>query len=114
MVDWFFTADRLRKGGLMIIDDVQIRSVDVIAEFMRLDPEWRLMRDFSGKTMAFLKTRDSIRDVAWHMQPFSFAQSPQPPTAVGVGAAWRLLTDALKNSARWRLRHRFHGADIAR
>jgi hypothetical protein len=77
-VDWFFTADKLKKGGLMIIDDVQMRSVSILAEFMSIDPGWQLIHDFSGKTVAFRKTRESIHDVAWHMQPFnsvSYAKS---------------------------------------
>ena len=71
IVDWFFTADRLRQGGLMIIDDVQLQSVSILGDFMRIDSGWQLIRDFSGKTLAFRKIRDSIHDVAWHMQPFS-------------------------------------------
>lgn len=114
IVDWFFAADRLRKGGVMIIDDVQIRSVSILADFMRLEPGWKVMREFSGKTIAFLKTRDSIRNVAWHMQPFSFAQASPAPAGVGVRRACRLLVDALKNSARWRIRHREHGDDLAK
>lgn len=73
MIDWFFTADRLRRGGLMIIDDVRLRSVAILAEFMRIDPSWKLIRDFSGKTLVFRKVRDAIHDVAWHMQPFTVA-----------------------------------------
>ena len=74
IVDWFFTADRLRKGGVMLIDDAQMHSVAVLADFMRVDPGWQLIRDFSGKTLAFRKVRESIHDVAWHMQPFAFHQ----------------------------------------
>lgn len=71
IIDWFFTADRLRKGGVMVIDDAQLRSVAILAEFMGVDPGWQLVRRFSGKTLAFRKIRDSIHDVAWHMQPFT-------------------------------------------
>lgn len=80
IVDWFFTADRLRKGGVMIIDDAQMRSVSILAEFMQVDPGWKLIRDFSGKTLAFRKIRDSVLDVAWHMQPFTVGQPPGTPT----------------------------------
>jgi predicted O-methyltransferase YrrM len=74
VVDWFFTADRLRQGGVMIIDDVHLRSVAILAEFMKLDPGWQLVRDFSAKTLAFKKLRDFVHDVAWHMQPFTVGQ----------------------------------------
>jgi predicted O-methyltransferase YrrM len=74
IVDWFYTAERLRQGGVMVIDDAQMRSVAILAEFMRVDPGWQLMQDFGGRTLAFRKIRDSIQDVAWHMQPFIVAQ----------------------------------------
>ena len=76
IIDWFFTAERLRNGGILIIDDVHLRSVGILAEFLKSDPGWELIRDFSAKTFAFRKTRESIHDVAWHMQPFTFAQAP--------------------------------------
>jgi len=73
IVDWFFTADRLRQDGVMLIDDVHLRPVTILAEFMKIDPAWQLIRDFSGKTLAFKKIRTGIRDVAWHMQPYTVA-----------------------------------------
>jgi hypothetical protein len=84
MVDWFFTADKLKKGGTMILDDSHMRPVRVVADFMAVDPGWKLLRDFSGKTMAFQKMRESIHDVAWHMQPWmlqsdSANESGDPP-----------------------------------
>jgi len=88
IVDWFFTADRLRQGGVMVIDDAQMRSVAILAEFMRVDPGWQLIRDFSGKTLAFRKIRDSVHDVAWHMQPFTVAEPAG--TAAGLSLLRRL------------------------
>lgn len=92
MVDWFFTADRLRKGGLMIIDDAGMRSVAILAEFMRGDPGWDLVRDFGGKTLVFRKTRDSALDVAWHMQPFNIRPTDSSGSRPSLfrRAIWRL------------------------
>lgn len=88
IVDWFFTADKLRRGGVMVIDDAQMRSVEVLAEFMRVDPGWQLIHDFSSKTLAFRKNRDSIHDVAWHMQPWTIA--PSTESASGTNFLRRL------------------------
>lgn len=93
IIDWFFTADRLRKGGVMVIDDVQMRSVAILAEFMGVDPGWQLIRDFSGKTMAFRKIRDSIHDVAWHMQPYTVGR---PAGAAAGPCLLRRLARRLK------------------
>jgi predicted O-methyltransferase YrrM len=90
IVDWFFTADKLRRGGVMILDDAQMRSVSVLADFMRAGPGWELVRDFSGKTLAFRKTRDRVLDVAWHMQAWTVAQTPAESPGVLARIASRL------------------------
>jgi len=88
MVDWFYTADRLKQGGLMIIDDAQMRSVGVLRDFMATDPAWNLVRDFAGKTLVFRKMRPLIHDIAWHMQPWNMVRSsPSPSSRVNLLAA---------------------------
>lgn len=84
IVDWFFTADKLRNGGVMIVDDVQLRPVRMLVDFMRVDPGWELLHDFSGKTSVFKKIRESIHDVAWHMQPFGVASQDRWHNSSGV------------------------------
>lgn len=78
MIDWFFTADRLKKGGVLLLDDAKTRSVAILAEFMAMDPGWEFVESFAGKTLAFRKIRDRVLDVAWHMQPWTLATPPQP------------------------------------
>lgn len=85
IIDWFFTADRLRQGGIMLLDDVQMPSVSMLADFLRVDPGWKSVRDFSGKTVAFQKQGAAVRDVAWHMQPFNRVPNPpRPEPARGI------------------------------
>ncbi len=71
IIDWFYTADKLKMGGLMIIDDAEMKSVSILIDFMKADPGWELVKNFSGKTIMFKKTRELIHDVAWHMQPYT-------------------------------------------
>ena len=73
MVDWFYTADRLRLGGLMVLDDVPMRSVGVLAEFMKADAGWKVVESFSERTLAFEKLKHPVLDVAWHMQSWTAA-----------------------------------------
>jgi predicted O-methyltransferase YrrM len=79
IIDWFYTADRLRRGGLMLLDDIQMRSVSVLVEFMRADPGWEFCQDFSGKTAMFRKAKDCVLDVAWHMQPWTVTAPAAAP-----------------------------------
>jgi hypothetical protein len=92
MVDWFYTADRLKEGGLMIIDDVQLRSVSILQDFMKIDPGWHFIQNFGGKTSVYRKTRQSVHDVAWHMQPWTVGARPAEGfTRRWVGRIYRKL-----------------------
>jgi predicted O-methyltransferase YrrM len=74
IVDWFYTADRLKQDGLMIVDDAQMRSVGLLCDFMATDSAWNLVKDFAGKTLVFRKMRPLIHDIAWHMQPWNMVR----------------------------------------
>jgi predicted O-methyltransferase YrrM len=82
VVDWFFTADRLKPGGLMLLDDAQMRSVAIVAEFMAAEPGWQFVRSFSGKTLVFRKIRENVLNVAWHMQPWTVSSYVNKPTSI--------------------------------
>ena len=70
IIDWFFTASRLKRGGLMILDDIDMASVGILVEFLRAETtRWELVKKFE-RSICFRKCVDSIDDVSWHMQPF--------------------------------------------
>lgn len=71
IIDWFYTVRMLRKDGLIIIDDANLPPVKILIDFMAVDPGWLMIRSFSAKTFVFKKLKESVQDVAWHMQPFS-------------------------------------------
>jgi predicted O-methyltransferase YrrM len=71
IVDWFYTADKLKLGGLMLIDDTHMRSVSMLVDFMKADNGWETIKEFDGKTSVFKKQRALAHDVAWHMQPYT-------------------------------------------
>ncbi len=70
IIDWFYTAEKLRKGGLIVLDDVDLHSVRILSDFMREDPRWRLLKSFGKRTVVFRKAEEAVHDVAWHMQPY--------------------------------------------
>lgn len=74
ILDWFYTADRLKQGGIMILDDAQMKSVGILVDFIRTDPRWSLIQSFRNKTFAFRKEQPIVHDVAWHMQPYNFGE----------------------------------------
>lgn len=70
ILDWFYTADKLKRGGLVVLDDLQMSSVAVLRDFLAEDPRWRLAHSFGRRAVVFRKISDSVHDVAWHMQPY--------------------------------------------
>jgi predicted O-methyltransferase YrrM len=69
-IDWFYAADRLKSGGLMILDDTQLNSVRVVSDFMDADPHWRFEGNLCGRTSIYRKIAGPVHDVAWYMQPW--------------------------------------------
>jgi predicted O-methyltransferase YrrM len=68
-IDWFYTAARLRKGGLMMIDDIQLKTGEILRDFMMADPRWRQVEEL-GKTSVFEKLRDDVHEGEWNTQPY--------------------------------------------
>ncbi len=68
-IDWFYTAHRLRRDGLLLVDDVHLWTGRVLRDFMAGDPAWRLETEFLGRTSLFRKIRDTDPDVLWTDQP---------------------------------------------
>jgi predicted O-methyltransferase YrrM len=93
MLDWFFTAPALRTGGLLLVDDVHLRAVATLVDFLAAETSWEDAGDF-GKTRAFRKMREEILDVAWHMQPWMH-QEPRKLPRTAVGRRMRALNARL-------------------
>jgi hypothetical protein len=71
MLDWYYTADRLEVGGLMMLDDTELPSVDVLSAFLKEDtPRWQFVQSVA-RTDVFRKISASAHDVAWHEQPWT-------------------------------------------
>lgn len=70
IIDWFYTADKLKVGGILILDDLQLSSVSILRDFILEDPRWKFIKSFGRRTLAARKIARSVHDVAWHMQPY--------------------------------------------
>jgi Methyltransferase domain len=83
VIDWFYAARRLKSGGLLILDDIDLASVSILVDFLREDSKrWELVQAF-GRSVCFRKGTDSVDDVAWHMQPFVTSRlNRKPPQGV--------------------------------
>jgi hypothetical protein len=74
-VDWQYTADRLRVGGYMVVDDLQIPTGMFLADFMDADPRWtRVLR--TDRFSVHQKVGQPIGGLNWTAQPYLTARSP--------------------------------------
>jgi predicted O-methyltransferase YrrM len=72
ILDWHHTAERLRVGGLMMLDDTQLRSVAILRDFLAADTvRWNFQGIIGGRTAVFRKVAGPIHDVAWHEHPWT-------------------------------------------
>jgi predicted O-methyltransferase YrrM len=70
LIDWFYTAEKLKVGGVCVIDDIHLESVLMLVNFLKEEPRWELVWELKRRTMAFRKLSASVHDVAWHQQPY--------------------------------------------
>jgi len=74
-IDWFYLADRLDQGGIVLVDDTWIWTCQVLARFLNADPGWQRCAVLPTSA-AFVKMRNDAHHAEWVEQPFVYRQSP--------------------------------------
>jgi hypothetical protein len=74
-LDWFYIADRLRRGGIVLVDDTWIWTCDVLVRFLDTNPGWKRCATLPTSA-AFMKERNDAQHAEWVEQPFVYWQSP--------------------------------------
>jgi hypothetical protein len=74
-VDFLYVTRALRKGGTLIMDDMNLYTCQNVGRFMQSDPAWRI--EVFTEQVAFGVKLDETGSVfrEWHMQPFVKARS---------------------------------------
>jgi len=85
MVDWFYGARLLRRGGIVVLDDRQLPAVSTLVDFLDADPRWRGLSR-THKWAAFERLADGALGEDWYDQPF-YAGSAGLRAA--LARAWR-------------------------
>lgn len=71
-IDWYYTADRLKVGGYVVVDDIQIPTGAILKEFLLLEKSrWELVAQLD-KTVVFkrLTSEPVAKGISWTEQPF--------------------------------------------
>ena len=82
IIDWFYGAGLLRKGGVVVFDDIQLPQVEsLLSTFIELDERWEMVAGTS-KWKAFRRLSEGPLGEDWYAQPF-FTKPRAVPWADG-------------------------------
>lgn len=88
ILDWFYAGRRLRRGGILLVDDTQLPAVGDLVRFIDADPRWeRLARSEKWAAWRRLEEGDLVED--WVDQSFYAAPKRQGWDRLAHGLARR-------------------------
>jgi predicted O-methyltransferase YrrM len=109
-IDWYFTASALKAGGLLIVDDVQIATGAILADFLEAEAGWTKVAR-TRRFAAFHRGTEDLKPLRdWQGQPYLANNYPTSRVLLVRGhpkggierAAGRLLPWRLQESLRQR------------
>jgi hypothetical protein len=63
LIDWYFAAERLKAGGLMVVEGTQQATGTMLADFMQADPGWEpVARSGASQFASYRKRSPSVSD----------------------------------------------------
>jgi hypothetical protein len=68
-IDWYYTTFMLKVGGILVLDDTQLRTCAILKEFLLEEPEWRWMKQDRDRWVAFEKVAEG-HSKPWTDQKF--------------------------------------------
>jgi hypothetical protein len=74
-IDWYYTADLLRRGGWLFIDDTHLWTGRVLRNFLRAERDWALVDEVPFRTAVFQKRSDEGGVRNWIYQPYVVSHS---------------------------------------
>jgi predicted O-methyltransferase YrrM len=111
-IDWYYTADRLRPGGLMIVDDIGILTGTILADFLDADARWQQVlrpRD-SNRFAVYRKISHPIHDGAWMAQEYLRRNYPAKSLKITLRPPISSLERSMVKVLPWRLQERLRAA----
>jgi hypothetical protein len=99
-IDWYYAGGALRPGGMLIVDDTQLWTGDILKQFLDSETGWQIETELPARTAIFRRVGDGPLSQEWTEQPFVWDRSRQPGQAGNWGArAGRALAAA--RAGRW-------------
>jgi predicted O-methyltransferase YrrM len=95
-IDFFYAGRRLRRGGLLAVDDTQIWTGRVLHQFLEEQPGWEIVEELRMRSTVFRRTHEpggALQE--WNEQPYVRRRS-------FTGGARGLVRKALRGADRIR------------
>jgi hypothetical protein len=73
-VDFYYMAERLRVGGLLVVDDTCLWTGRILSQFLNSEKEWSKTKQFHN-TVVFQKRTQGTNEKEWNAQPFMTSRS---------------------------------------
>ncbi|HJX90478.1 MAG TPA: class I SAM-dependent methyltransferase [Pyrinomonadaceae bacterium] len=74
-IDWYYAGLGLKANGILIVDDTQLWTGDVLKQFLLAEPEWKHECDIRSRTSVFQKLKESDLLKEWPLQPYTLLHS---------------------------------------
>lgn len=85
-LDWYYAVPHLEIGGTLVIDDVHLWTGKVLRDFLAAEPEWELVEEWMGRTVALRKLGEApYRD--WYEQRYVLRRSTPSRTRLRMSAS---------------------------
>ena len=82
-LDWYYAAEKIKVGGLMVVDDTHLVTGTILADFMGVEPRWELVvRDDESHFAIYRKRVHPVHDADWTRQPYLSDAQPTDSTFV--------------------------------
>ena len=111
--DWLYLAPRLKVGGVMMLDDVDLWTGQMLVDFMKQEACWEQIALLRGRTAAFrLVSEFELHE--WTKQPFVVQKSRWSQTRRKVVNLLGLIAKGNLSAIRHKLANERRLADAAK
>jgi hypothetical protein len=101
VIDWYYTASKLKLGGMLVIDDTQLWSCALLVDFLKHDPAWTSVGRIGRRTFAFRKVAP-FEYKEFCFQPYVVRKSRFRSLAQSALTAWdRLIAGYRRRLPPW-------------
>jgi methyltransferase family protein len=69
-IDWYYTAPKLKIGGLLVVDDTWVYACQILRDFLAEAREWELVYDCPPRAAVFKKLGEGSHSQEWIYQPY--------------------------------------------